>query len=115
MTATTTTDRVFQLTGSCNNYPWGKKGKDSLAAQLCAKTDKSFQIKDDEFYSELWFGDYPDFPAKKFDTGEPLKDILEKNKETLLGKKVIQNLDGQLPYLPKVWPQCPAYLLLNLI
>ncbi|KHE84800.1 mannose-6-phosphate isomerase [Neurospora crassa] len=102
MTATTTTDRVFQLTGSCNNYPWGKKGKDSLAAQLCAKTDKSFQIKDDDFYSEMWFGDYPDFPAKKFDTGEPLKDILEKNKETLLGKKVIQNLDGQLPYLPKI-------------
>lgn len=96
------TERVFQLTGSCNNYPWGKKGKESLAAQLCVKTDKSFQIKDDEYYSEMWFGDYPDFPAKKADTGEPLKDILEKNKETLLGKKVIEKLDGQLPYLPKV-------------
>ncbi|KAK3348375.1 mannose-6-phosphate isomerase [Neurospora tetraspora] len=98
----TTPEHVFQLTGSCNNYPWGKKGKQSLAAQLCAKTDKSFQIKDDEFYSEMWFGDYPDFPAKKFDTGEPLKDMLEKNKEQLLGKKVIDNLDGQLPYLPKI-------------
>ncbi|KAA8633998.1 hypothetical protein SMACR_09165 [Sordaria macrospora] len=98
----TTPERVFQLTGSCNNYPWGKKGKESLAAQLCVKTDKSFQIKDDEFYSEMWFGDYPDFPAKKLETGEPLKDILDKNKETLLGKKVIENLDGQLPFLPKI-------------
>jgi len=96
------TERVFQLNGSCNNYPWGKKGKQSLAAQLHAKIDKKFQPKDDEFYSELWFGDYPDFPATVLATGEPLKDILEKNKETLLGKNVIENLDGQLPFLPKV-------------
>jgi mannose-6-phosphate isomerase len=96
------TDRVFQLIGSCNNYPWGKKGKESLAAKLCKKTDKNFQIKDDEFYSEMWFGDYPDFPARVLDTGELLKDILDKNKEGLLGKKVIDQLDGQLPFLPKI-------------
>jgi len=96
------TERVFQLAGSCNNYPWGKKGAKSLAAQLCKKTVKDFEIKDDEYYSELWFGDYPDFPAKVLETGELLKDVLDKNKETLLGKKVIDQLDGQLPYLPKV-------------
>ncbi|KAK4464477.1 mannose-6-phosphate isomerase [Cladorrhinum samala] len=96
------TERVFQLAGSCNNYPWGKKGAKSLAAQLCKKTVKDFEIKDDEYYSELWFGDYPDFPAKVLETGELLKDVLDKNKETLLGKKVIDQLDGQLPYLPKI-------------
>lgn len=96
------TDRVFQLSGSCNNYPWGKQGKQSLAAQLCKKTVKDFKLKDDEFYSEMWFGDYPDFPARVLKTGELLKDALDKNKETLLGNKVISQLDGQLPFLPKI-------------
>ena len=66
------TDRVFPLSGSCNNYPWGKKGQASLAAQLCAKSDKTFHIDDDEHYSELWFGDCPDFPTRVAATGEPL-------------------------------------------
>jgi mannose-6-phosphate isomerase len=95
-------DRVFQLSGSCNNYPWGKQGQQSLAAQLCQKTVKDFHIKDDEFYSEMWFGDYPDFPARVLRTGELLKDVLNKNKEKLLGKKVIKDLGGQLPFLPKI-------------
>jgi mannose-6-phosphate isomerase len=94
---------VFQLSGTCNNYPWGKKGKQSLAAQLCAKTPGlDFKIEDDEFYSEMWFGDYPDFPARVLDSGELLKDVLDGNKEQLLGKKVIEKYDAQLPYLPKV-------------
>lgn len=95
--------RVFQLSGTCNNYPWGKKGNQSLAAQLCARTPGTdFKIKDDEFYSEMWFGDYPDFPARVLETGELLADVLKKDQETLLGKKVIQNFDAQLPFLPKV-------------
>ncbi|KAI1098136.1 mannose-6-phosphate isomerase [Jackrogersella minutella] len=94
---------VFQLSGSCNNYPWGKKGKQSLAAQLCAQTPGiDFHIKDDEFYSEMWFGDYPDFPARELDTGELLAEVLQRNKEQLLGRKVIDKFDSQLPYLPKI-------------
>lgn len=94
---------VFQLSGTCNNYPWGKKGKQSLAAQLCQKTPGTdFAIKDDECYSEMWLGDYPDFPARTLDTGELLKDVLDANKEELLGKKVIDKYDAQLPFLQKV-------------
>ncbi|KAL2021898.1 hypothetical protein VTK56DRAFT_6493 [Thermocarpiscus australiensis] len=95
-------NRVFQLSGSCNNYPWGKQGSSSLAAQLCKKADKDFQIEDDEFYSEMWFGDYPDYPARVLETGELLKDVLEKHKEALLGKKAIDQFGGQLPFLPKI-------------
>ncbi|KAK4204594.1 RmlC-like cupin domain-containing protein [Triangularia verruculosa] len=98
----TRTDRVFQLVGSCNNYPWGKQGAESLAVRLHKKSDKQFEIKNDEFYSELWFGDYPDFPARVLETGELLQDVLQKHKETLLGKKVIEELGGQLPFLPKI-------------
>ncbi|KXH37303.1 phosphomannose isomerase type I [Colletotrichum nymphaeae SA-01] len=93
---------VFQLSGTCNNYDWGKKGRDSLAARLCENTPSGFTINDNEAYSEMWFGDYPDFPARVLETGELLKDVLDKNKEQLLGKKVITELDGQLPYLPKI-------------
>ncbi|KAK4141913.1 mannose-6-phosphate isomerase [Dichotomopilus funicola] len=96
------TDRVFQLSGTCNNYPWGKHGHDSLAARLCQKTTPGFQIDDSKPYSELWFGDYPDFPARVLTTGEALADILARNKETLLGDKVLTTLDPQLPFLPKI-------------
>ncbi|KAL2142887.1 hypothetical protein VTI28DRAFT_655 [Corynascus sepedonium] len=50
----------------------------------------------------MWFGDYPDYPARVLDTGTPLKEVLDQNKDKLLGKKVIDQLDGQLPYLPKI-------------
>ncbi|KAK4101143.1 mannose-6-phosphate isomerase [Parathielavia hyrcaniae] len=96
------TDRVFQLAGSCNHYPWGTQGHQSLAAQLHKNTVKDFQIKDDEHYSEMWFGDYPDFPARVLETGELLKDVLDKHGEKLLGKKVMEQLGGQLPFLPKI-------------
>jgi mannose-6-phosphate isomerase len=95
-------DRVFQLSGICNNYPWGQQGQQSLAARLCKATDKEFQIKDDEYYSELWFGDYLDYPARVVKTGELVKDVLDQNKDMLLGKKVIEQLGGQLPFLPKI-------------
>jgi mannose-6-phosphate isomerase len=96
-------DLVFQLSGTCNDYPWGKKGSDSLAARLCAKTPGTgFKIEADKYYSEMWFGDYPDYPGRKLDSGEPLADVLQRDKERLLGKKVITQFGGQLPYLPKI-------------
>ncbi|KAK1593841.1 phosphomannose isomerase type I [Colletotrichum navitas] len=95
--------KVFQLTGTCNNYEWGRKGRDSLAARLCANTPGGgFEPADDQYYSEMWFGDYPDFPARVLDTGEPLRDVLARDRDALLGPKVVRDLDAQLPYLPKI-------------
>ncbi|TGJ83740.1 hypothetical protein E0Z10_g5048 [Xylaria hypoxylon] len=96
-------DLVFQLSGTCNEYPWGRKGTDSLAARLCEKTPgTSFKLDPEKYYSEMWFGDYPDFPGRKLDSGELLADVLQGDKDRLLGKKVITQFDGQLPYLPKI-------------
>lgn len=101
------TQRVFQLSGTCNNYPWGKQGKQSLAAQLCARTPGTdFNIEDDQYYSEMWFGDYPDFPARVLETGDLLSDVLKKDQQTLLGKRVVETMDAQLPFLPKVSKCC---------
>ncbi|KAJ6441617.1 hexose-6-phosphate isomerase [Purpureocillium lavendulum] len=95
--------RLFQLFGTCNNYPWGKQGRESLAAQLREKSPGTpFTIEADQFYSELWFGDYPDFPARVLESEEPLASLLQENPDQLLGEYVIRNLDGQLPFLPKI-------------
>ncbi|TWU72602.1 hypothetical protein ED733_003405 [Metarhizium rileyi] len=95
--------RLFQISGTCNNYPWGKKGRDSLAARLCEKTPGSgFAIQDDEYYSEMWFGDYPDFPARDVQTGQPLAELLKEHKEILLGPRQVEIFGDNLPFLPKI-------------
>lgn len=95
--------RLFQLSGTCNNYPWGKKGNDSLAARLCQNTpETSFTIDNDQYYSEMWFGDYPDFPARDLATGTELGDLIQKDKDLLLGPETSRKFDGHLPFLPKI-------------
>lgn len=96
-------ESVFQLECSCNEYPWGKKGSDSLAARLCSQTPgTSFTIDSGKKYSEMWMGDYPVLPAKSLETGEELHSIIDKNKEKLLGQRCIEKFGGVLPYLPKI-------------
>lgn len=97
------TNAVFQLSCQCNNYPWGKKGQQSLAAKLCEKTGGTgFKLDDSKEYAEMWMGDYPDLPAKSLETGEKLQTIIEQNKQKLLGKKCIDKFGGHLPFLPKI-------------
>ncbi|KAL9018616.1 MAG: hypothetical protein Q9185_004078 [Variospora sp. 1 TL-2023] len=94
---------VFQLQCSCNNYPWGKKGKESLSAVLCSKTpNTSFKIDETKEYAEMWMGDYPVLPAKDLKTGEELHKIVDENKEQLLGKTCIEKFGGVVPFLPKI-------------
>jgi mannose-6-phosphate isomerase len=55
-------DSVLQLSCSCNQYPWGKQGHESIAARLCEKTpgwdgekaDKQFKIDDGTSYAEMY-------------------------------------------------------------
>lgn len=85
------------------NYPWGKKGKESLAATLCAKTPNTgFEIDESKEYAEMWMGDYPILPAKGLKSGEELHKIVDDNKEQLLGKTCIDKFGGVVPFLPKV-------------
>lgn len=50
-------EKVLQLRCQCNNYPWGKKGKESLAARLCAQTPNTdFKIDESKDYAEMWMG-----------------------------------------------------------
>jgi len=52
---------VLQLQCSCNQFPWGKQGSESLAARLCQKTPgwdgegppTKFAIDETKAYSEM--------------------------------------------------------------
>jgi len=47
---------LIQLDCGCNNYPWGKKGKESLAAQYAASTPGgSFKLDESKNYAEVCF------------------------------------------------------------
>ncbi|OCK88883.1 RmlC-like cupin [Cenococcum geophilum 1.58] len=66
-------EKVLQLKCNCNQYPWGRKGSESLAARLCAKT-----------------------------LGEDLQDVLDAHPQELIGKTVTEIKYTKLPYLSKV-------------
>lgn len=95
------TDHVFQLVGTCNSYPWGKTGRDSIAAQLCAKTDSNFSIQHDKPYSELWFGDYPDFPPAFSARANPFKTSLTKTKTLSSARKSRPSSAASSPTSPR--------------
>lgn len=96
-------DPVIQLKCYCNNYPWGKKGTESRAAIYCSKTpDTDFTIDNETEYAEMWFGTYPTTPSYVLSSGELLQDVLNANKEALIGKKVLSKFGSDLPFLPKI-------------
>ncbi|KAK0386754.1 hypothetical protein NLU13_6590 [Sarocladium strictum] len=101
----------YQLKCSCNSYPWGKQGSQSLAATLCAKTpgwtrdgpSKIFEIDEDTPYSEMWMGTYPEMPSYVISTGEDLQKVLDRYPHQLIGDKVTYKFGNTLlPFLPKV-------------
>ncbi|KAI9820683.1 MAG: hypothetical protein M1827_005052 [Pycnora praestabilis] len=94
---------VIQLRCSCNNYPWGKKGKESLAARYCSQTPGTdFKIDENTEYAEMWMGTYPDTPSYVLSSNEDLQDVLNANKEKLLGKGILKSFGSDLPFLPKI-------------
>lgn len=104
-------DSVYQLRCSCNDYPWGKTGKESLAAKLCEQQpgwagdgpERDFKIDDSKAYAEMWMGTYPDLPSYVASTGEDLQDVLDRYPKELVGEETLNKFGhSKLPYLPKV-------------
>lgn len=54
-------ESVYELKCSCNQYPWGKQGSESIAARLCSKQpgwdgngpSKDFKIDESKPYAEM--------------------------------------------------------------
>ncbi|KAJ6082487.1 hypothetical protein N7499_007361 [Penicillium canescens] len=94
-------EAVVQLRCGVKNDLWGKKGKESMAAQLWSKTPDNAQIDDSKNYSEMWMGTYPSNPSYLLSTGEHLGEYLKKNPQ-LVGKCVHDRWGPEIPFLPKI-------------
>ncbi|KAI9849031.1 MAG: hypothetical protein M1837_005922 [Sclerophora amabilis] len=94
---------VIQLKCDCNNYPWGKQGKESLAAVYASQTPGTdFKIDEQKEYAEMWMGTYPTTPSYVLSSNENLQDVLNANAEKLIGQPVLQKYGKDLPFLPKI-------------
>jgi len=93
---------VYQLECGCNNYPWGRVGKESLAAQYAASTPGGHFQMDDKPWAEMWCGTYPTTPSKILSSGEDLQKFLNAHKEELIGRPILKKFGADLPYLPKI-------------
>lgn len=82
-------------------YAWGKRGSNSLVAQLKRSADCDFEIDENETYAELWMGTHSEGPAVIRQSNELLGDWLKKN-TSKLGESVIELLEPELPFLFKV-------------
>ncbi|CAK8697245.1 unnamed protein product [Clavelina lepadiformis] len=94
------TSSVQLIQGAVQQYAWGKVGKSSKVALLCANADLSFSLKDDEPYAELWMGAHPKAPSKLIGGDKNLLDFV-KEYPGVLGEKVVSQF-GVLPFLFKV-------------
>lgn len=102
---------VYELKCSCNQYPWGKQGSNSLGATLCAKQpgwdgdgpDTTFKIDESKSYAEMWMGTYPALPTYDASTSEDFQTVIDRHSKELIGEQVINKFGhAKLPYLPKV-------------
>lgn len=103
---------VIQLECQCNNYPWGRQGKESLAAKYAASTPGGkFKLDESKEYAEMWMGTYPTTPSLILSNGKDLQEHLNANKEKLIGKPILDKFGADLPYLPKVFsPLCTMFI-----
>lgn len=128
------TEQIIQLRCDCNQYPWGRQGKESLAAKYAASTPGgNFKLDESKPYAEMWMvsesntlaaqgqilwlticnqGTYPTLPSMILKSGEDLQQHLNANKEKLIGKPILDKFGADLPYLPKVLLLAPSFLAL---
>lgn len=80
------------------NYAWGQTGQNAFIPSLTGLEPTSLP------YAELWVGAHPQLPSKVNVLGidMDLNRLIEKAPQTILGEKVAEKFNNQLPYLLKV-------------
>ncbi|XP_071501324.1 mannose-6-phosphate isomerase-like [Diadema antillarum] len=95
---------VVTLQCAVQQYAWGRIGSDSAVATLSQSGSKTFEMKADQPYAELWMGTHPKGPSSVSSSaraGMLLSDWIAKKPECL-GSKVRAKFGDQLPFLFKV-------------
>lgn len=96
------TPTVFELRCEVQQYAWGKLGLDSEVARLSQESNPDFKVSPTEPYAELWMGAHPKAPSRIPSLGgRSLLEYVKANSQ-VLGDKVVERFNGELPYLFKV-------------
>ena len=89
-------DTISFLRNRIQKYPWGSRTAiQSLLKMPAPGTTPA---------AELWMGVHPGGPSEVWINSEwlPLVDVIARNPESILGKKVAERFQNQLPFLFKV-------------
>jgi mannose-6-phosphate isomerase len=79
---------MYKLNCVVQTYAWGKRGGDSLVANLKAKHDRTFSIDPQKPYAELWMGTHSNGPSMIV-----CKEDDENRKESVRGRRIDEDLD----------------------
>lgn len=92
---------VLELSCAVQKYHWGKRGSNSLVAQLAVKGHHLPTIDEATTYAELWMGTHPSCPSKIRGTDKTLAAHIAEHPDCL-GSGVRATFGPQLPFLFKV-------------
>lgn len=92
---------VLELSCAVQKYHWGKRGSNSLVAQLAVKGHHLPSIDEATTYAELWMGTHPSCPSKIRGTDKSLAAHIAEHPDCL-GSGVCTAFGPQLPFLFKV-------------
>ncbi|CAL3972812.1 unnamed protein product [Diplocarpon coronariae] len=88
---------LIQLECQCNNYPWGKKGKESLVARFAAVTPGGhFKLDESKYYAEFGCALVCDLNR------QDLQEYLKANREALIGNSILAKFGADLPFSLKI-------------
>lgn len=92
---------VLELSCAVQKYHWGKRGSNSLVAQLAVKGHHLSSVEEATPYAELWMGTHPSCPSKIRGTDKTLAAYIAEHPDCL-GSGVRAVFGTQLPFLFKV-------------
>ncbi len=89
----------YRLRNAVQHYAWGMRGPEAFIPRLLG-----FAAEPGTPYAELWMGVHPKGPSEVLtdDGAIPLRDLLARHPQAMLGEAVVTRFGATLPFLFKV-------------
>lgn len=91
----------MELKCAIQTYNWGKRGSDSIVADLMKSANVDFIVDEQKPYAELWMGTHENGPSYLKDTETSLQKYIQEHTE-LLCNDIVTDFNSSLPFLFKV-------------
>lgn len=92
----------MELKCAVQTYDWGKRGINSVVADLMKTANADFILDEQKPYSELWMGTHKNGPSYLKHPGISLQKYIEENAHVLGSNIETQVFGTDLPFLFKV-------------